>query len=122
MTIQFKSKPKHMDVRLTIRKFLWFPKIIKKQFKWLEYAGYTECYYGSNWYALNWIGLEQGIDNNYKSPITGKRMPSKVYSSDDNIDDNPVVYRKVPTNPVNQPSVVDVAVVSAIVALDDWLP
>lgn len=59
MRFLFPREPKHGDVR-TFSKFLWFPKIIDREFRWLEYASWNEIYVVCNysgysgWDKLGW--------------------------------------------------------------------
>ena len=60
-----KIKPKEKDTRL-VTKFLFFPKIIDRQIRWLERATWKEIYWfridtlmiGFGWEALKWVDSE----------------------------------------------------------------
>lgn len=56
MRIVLKTKPKGGDTRIKSG-FLWFPKIIQNEIRWLEYATWHETYYQSvpYWDADKWI-------------------------------------------------------------------
>lgn len=64
MRLRSSNKPLN-GARRTIKKFLWFPKSINNEIRWLEKAVWTECciYYGNEhtgyvwweWKAEKWI-------------------------------------------------------------------
>lgn len=60
MRIKFKLEPKVGDQR-TVTKFLWFPKYIENEIRWLEKSTFTQeytiggllepCY----WFSIKWV-------------------------------------------------------------------
>lgn len=57
------DRPKDRDIRIK-RRFLWFPKIIHREIRWLEVASWSEVYIGDNvsklynedgWYIREWV-------------------------------------------------------------------
>ena len=63
MKINHKPKPRDGEYRISSG-FLWFPKTIGSQTRWLEYAKWLECYLkfadGNGfafyeWIARNWV-------------------------------------------------------------------
>jgi hypothetical protein len=56
-----KPKPRHGEVRV-ITKFLWFPKCLYPEWRWLETASWTERYFVDHDLAY-WIEQEWVDDN-----------------------------------------------------------
>lgn len=55
MRYVFKKKkfPEYGTVR-SIRRFLWFPKVINGELRWLEKAMWSELYQ-HRWYSIKWM-------------------------------------------------------------------
>jgi hypothetical protein len=54
------ERANHGEIR-TVIKFLWFPKEIDGQVRWLEKAKWKETNIGINnecWYPVNWVDPE----------------------------------------------------------------
>ena len=58
MRKQIKNAPYHGDIR-TKSKYLWFPKMIHREFRWLERAKWIDEYVmnagGAQWFAREWL-------------------------------------------------------------------
>ena len=52
--------PKRGDTRIK-SKFLWFPKWISEEIRWLEYVTWEDFYVADSgtWYARNWIDEDE---------------------------------------------------------------
>lgn len=53
MRFTHKPRPKTFDAR-HFRRFLWFPKTIGQETRWLEVAEWTEFYCGGMWHNWTW--------------------------------------------------------------------
>jgi hypothetical protein len=60
-----KKRPVEGERRIK-RKFLWFPKCLKGQYRWMETAEWVvEAYYrdwGLYWRPIAWVDSEDGIE------------------------------------------------------------
>lgn len=57
MKLKLKPLPKDGDTREKT-KFLWLPKEINQEIRWLEYARWQERYYYS-WEPIKWINQKR---------------------------------------------------------------
>jgi len=54
MKIKHKPRP-HYGTTRKRTKFLWWPKRIWNETRWMERASWREEWYGENWYGEEWI-------------------------------------------------------------------
>lgn len=62
MKIKLPQEPKYGDTRIIRNKFLWLPKTINEELRWLEIASWAETYRGSmylDWRPTTWLSEKQ---------------------------------------------------------------
>lgn len=57
--MRWKKEKLYLGKKREVEKFLWFPKEIDKEVRWLEKAKWEEAHcfgsYGNGWYPSHWL-------------------------------------------------------------------